>query len=149
MAGQDARDDPGWYYLNMAASRMITRLSENPTPITTPVQTPSSSVTSPAATPIGSPAASILVSIASDPLVTSAQATNTAVYRSVRSVCGHAARHLPNLWKMGQYYLEGKFDPKNYGANDKGKEEQQAHPLRDDRDKVCFGYLVPRIISPY
>jgi hypothetical protein len=64
-----------------------------------------------------------------------------AVYRSVRSACGHVARHLPNLWKMGKYYLEGRFDPRNYGASDKGKEELQAHPHKEDKEKVFIFFF--------
>lgn len=115
----------------MAASRMISRLSHldisSSQPSTPHPLSASSSYSS--STP--------LIVLNDSPVLASspAPAHPGAVYRSVRSACGHVARHLPNLWKMGQYYLEGRFDPRNYGAGDRRKEEEQAHP-QQDKEKV-------------
>ena len=127
----------------MAASRMISRLSD-----------PSPSHAASSAVPSEGP----VISSSSG----QGNGAQGAVYRSVRSACGHVARHFPNLWKMGQHYLEGRFDPRNYGmrikfqsvllhckfsillwynfnsnlgTGDKGKEELQAHP-QQDKEKV-------------
>lgn len=152
---QDPRDDPGWYYLNMAASRMIMRLSSSSESSSAPSlslpssglsHSPSLSSSSPAIhihappsapTPPESP--SLFASGPAQiqhPHVHTQIMSQGSVYRSVRSACGHVARHLPNLWKMGQYYLEGRFDPRNYGTVDRGKEELQAHPQREDKEKL-------------
>jgi hypothetical protein len=90
----------------MAASRMISRLS-NLDPAPANAASPPVIITSP-------------LLLSDSPVLASSPAPNSgalsSVYRSVRSACGHVARHLPNLWKMGQYYLAGRFDPRNYGT---------------------------------
>jgi len=136
---KDARDDPGWYYLNMAASRMISRLSSvDPSlSLSHSVAIPHSHNGSITSSPVLSSSAllvlsdSPLITLNGTPAPSNPVQGSTSVYRSVRSACGHVARHLPNLWKMGQYYLEGRFDPRNYGAGDRGREELQAHPHQD------------------
>lgn len=106
----------------MAASRMVSRLTGDATPAQT-------APTSPIDAPV------IFVN-SNPPSLNASLVASGGVYRSVRSTCGHVARHLPNLWKMGRYYLEGRFDPRNYTSSDKGKEELQAHPQREEKEKV-------------
>jgi len=126
---KDPRDDPGWYYLNMAASRMISRLSNlDSSPTNPPIS--SAVITSPLLSDVP-----FLLSPVPSSAAHGGAAQSGAVYRSVRSACGHVARHFPNLWKMGQYYLAGRFDPRNYGVEDKNREEQ-AHPQQDKEKQL-------------